>query len=435
MQRHIPDIMAVNADNAGVNLVKAGNQIGNRGLARPGGPHEGNHLAGLCLQCHIGQGRHSFLVFKGHMLQGNPALDGGQVLSILLVPDGLRQVKHHEHPVYGSHGFLQAAVQTGQALHRISQVHGISQESHQGTCGHHAADNLVAPEPDNEGHGHRRQKLHRRRQEAGQLHILHGRLEVQQILILETSDFIIFTGKGLHHPDGGNALLQEGSDIRHALLDNRAVALQLAAENLHGLAHQGYHHHGQQGELPVQVKHKDNGAYQDGALRHNLNQFIHQGCLDGRHVIGDEAHGLAGLVLVEIGHGHALELAEHQLTHINDHLLPDKGHQIALPVVENAPYDEDHHHAHADDIQHGHIPLGQHLVYHILDNPGQVKIRPGSNNGADDGQDKLLQIGLDMEQQAPVIFHKIIPYLVPQPVSFPLPGQMHRGGPANHRQP
>ena len=344
------------------------------------------------------QGRLAFLIGEGDILELHLTLDRRQRLRPRHVSNLLLQIHHRKHAVSCRHGPLNSSIDTGQALHRVGKVDGISQERHQLTGGNHLVDHLIAAEPDNKSNSNSRQKLHCRRQQAAELHVLHGSLEIPPVLLLEPPDFIGFTHKRLHHPDGGDAFLQKGGNLCRPLLNHRAGTLQLAAKYLHGKAHQRNGHQGQEAQLPVQVNHHGQGANQDGAFRHQLDEVVHNGALHGRHIISNVAHDRAGLLPVIVGQRHLLEFPEQHAAHIDDDTLPHIGHQIALPVVEHATGEHDHQNACRNQIQHQHILGHEHIVNHVLDNPRQVKIGTGSHNNAHHSCCQPLLIGFYISQ-------------------------------------
>ena len=116
-------------------------------------------------------------------------------------------------------------------------------------------------------------------------------------------------------------------------------------------------------------------------------------------------------MLVKIGHGHALELAEHHFPHVDNHFLSNIGHQIGLAVVEYPANQENHHNADANDVQHYHILFSQHLIHHVLDNPRQVEVTGCCHHNADNGQCQAFQIGPDILQKPLIILH-VFPSLI-----------------------
>src|SRR5699024_651659 len=65
----VPHVDAVVGDAAGVDVVKAVDEVGDGGLARAGGAHEGDLLAGLGVQADVLQDGAAFLVAKGDVVE------------------------------------------------------------------------------------------------------------------------------------------------------------------------------------------------------------------------------------------------------------------------------------------------------------------------------------------------------------------------------
>ena len=209
------------------------------------------------------QGRLSFLIGESNVLELHLALDRRQRLCTRHIGNLLVQVHNLKYAVSCRHSLLDSSIDTGKPLYRIGKVDGIGQESHQLTGGNHLVDHLIAAEPDNKSNSNSRQKLHCRRQQAAELHVLHGSLEILPVLLIKPPDFIGFTHKRLHHPDGGDAFLQKGGNLCRPLLNHRAGTLQLAAKNLHSKANQRNGHQGQKAQLPVQINHHGQRTNQD----------------------------------------------------------------------------------------------------------------------------------------------------------------------------
>ena len=60
-------------------VVEAGDQLGQGGLARPGGPDEGHRLPGGDAQVHVVEDRAVGVVAEGHVVEDDLALDGRQL--------------------------------------------------------------------------------------------------------------------------------------------------------------------------------------------------------------------------------------------------------------------------------------------------------------------------------------------------------------------
>ena len=404
----IADVKAVDGNAARRDLVEARDQVGDRRLAGAARPDKGDHLAGFHFEADVGECRHALLVLERDVVEDDVPLDLRQFLGVRLVRDRLLEVDDGEDAVDGGHRALQVAVDAREALDRVCEVDSVRQEGDECTGRHLAVDDLVAAEPDDDRDRDGREELDGRRQEARELNVLHRRLEVELILAAEALDLVVLAHERLDDADGRDALLQERGDVGHALLDDRAVALDLAPEDLHGLADERDDDECQDGELPVEHDHHDERADEDGSLRDHLDELVDESRLDGRHIVRDVAHDLACLMAVEVGHRHALELAEHDLAHIDDDLLADERDEVRLPVEEDAAQEEDDDDADADDVEHHHVLLGQHLIDHVLDDPGQVEVGRRRHDDAEDSQYELLDIWPHVLEQPLVILHVIL---------------------------
>ena len=224
-------------------------------------------------------------------------------------------------------------------------------------------------------------------------------------------DFVTFASESLDDALGGYAFLHHGGEIGQLRLDFRAGILDHLAEHAHG---HGDHRHGDQGhqsQLPVQQEHHHQGADENRALGHDVDDPVRQRALHRRHVVCQVAHDFAGLVAVEIGNGQPLEFREKLVADVEDDALADVGDQIALPEVEKAADKEDHEHADADQVQRFHVLLGQHLVDHVLDDPGHVKVRCRRDDHADDGLRDPQSVRLQVLQQPKILFHRFVFFL------------------------
>ena len=333
--------------------------------------------------------------------------------SVRRILDRLIEVQYRKDTIRCGHGLLDIAIHAADAFNRVGQVHRIRQEGHQRTGRDLAIDDLIAAEPDDDRHGQSRQEFHGRRQKAHELHILHRCLEVQLILVMEAPNLISLPDKRLHDAHRRDTLLQKRGDIRQPLLDDRARGFQLAAKDLHGLTDHRDRHQGQDAELPIEIDHHHQRPDENRALGDQLDEIVHQRALQGRHIIGDVAHDLAGLPLVIIGKRHALEFAEQNIPDIYNNTLADKRHEIALSIVKNSPKKEYDHDADRYVIEHRHVAICQHLIDHILDDPRHIKVRGRSQDDADDGNAQTFQIRLDIRKQPQIVFHKVSPDNVP----------------------
>ena len=151
---------------------------------------------------------------------------------------------------------------------------------------------------------------------------------------------------------------------------------------------------GYEEQLPVQIQHHSDRYDKDNALgKHFHNVFYHSG-LQRINVVGNITHNGTGFMLVIKAHAQALQLFKNIPADINNHTLTDIVHQIALSVIGNTADNKNNHDADNDIVQHGCILITQNLVYHVLDNPGQISSTAGGDAGADKCCQRTHPVGL-----------------------------------------
>ena len=101
-------------------------------------------------------------------------------------------------------------------------------------------------------------------------------------------------------------------------------------------------------------------------------------------------------MLIVKAHAQALQLFKNSLADINNHALADIVHQIALSIIRNATDNKDNNNADNDVVQHSSILIAQNLVYHVLDNPGQISSAAGSNRCADKRCQRTHPVGFNI---------------------------------------
>ena len=69
LQRHFPDIMPVDAHTSLLHIIEPGQHVDDRGLARAGGAHEGDRLAGLHMQVKMLEHVGVLLVGEGDIVE------------------------------------------------------------------------------------------------------------------------------------------------------------------------------------------------------------------------------------------------------------------------------------------------------------------------------------------------------------------------------
>ena len=115
---------------------------------------------------------------------------------------------------------------------------------------------------------------------------------------------------------------------------------QAGAEEVDRKDDEGDDDQGQEGQLPVEEEHGPQGADEDDRFMDEGNEVACNGRLQSRDVIGQVAHDIARLVLVEVRQGQGLQMAVQGFADVVDDFLADETHEVLLAEVEEATKQE-----------------------------------------------------------------------------------------------
>src|SRR6266568_7650018 len=118
-ERHLADILSVDGDAPGVDVVEARNEVENGGLAGAGGADQGDSLAGRHHEIGAGERRRRPVIAEGDAAEADLAAAHGERLGAGPILDRRLDVENGEYTLRGCKTFLQIGVEAGQALHRL----------------------------------------------------------------------------------------------------------------------------------------------------------------------------------------------------------------------------------------------------------------------------------------------------------------------------
>ncbi len=324
----VANVDAVVGDGAAVDLVEAVDEVGDGGLARARGAHEGDLLARLGVERKVGEHLLLGLVAKGHVVKADVARKrrGGAVCGHPLpalvralspVLEAHRALVHLGLKVHGGKDALRSGERAEQEvaeLRHLVEGHGRLANKHEvagkaahvgeAVCGQdgaqHSHDGVVGV-----GHGHG-DGDHRGGIGLGR------RAARAQLLVegTELGDVGVLVVVGLDHLLALAHLLRVAVELAQA-------ALRLAKEGRAtpaGQAHVGDERHvagnGDDGEAPVEHKEQHGGAKGlDGGLD-DVGEAVVERLGDRVDVVGEVAHDVAGARAVKEGDGQALQVGE-----------------------------------------------------------------------------------------------------------------------------
>ena len=421
----VPDVDAVIGDGAGLNVIKPVDQVGNGGLSRAGGAHEGDLLAGLGKQGYVVEHRLFRVVAEVHMVKAH-------------VAPQLRQ---------GAVGLLPGPV-AGAAV-RLRQGIAVLQHPHQGGAAlirlgvgvHHGKNALRA------GYGGQ-QGVHLLADLAdGLAHLLHiQQVRAQGADIEHTGDGqqaahaagdgVVDAGEvahgghhgpgiGLGHGGGVAIGAVAGSELVHGLLlvvkdlddllaldhllnvaieaaQGRLLLLEAdAAAAAHAFDHQEHQtqeHEGDEGQGPVQVNQHEHGAHKGNEVGHHAGEAVADHIGHGVHVVGEAAHQVAGLVGVEIPQGQGLEPVEQILPQGGHGPLGDADHQAGIGIGAPGGGQEHAAHGHQHPEQTLEVP-GHNVVQGGLEEIAADHGAHGAEDQAHGHHDQRALVAADVAQE------------------------------------
>ncbi len=337
IQRKVADRRAVHADHALLDIPEAGDQVGDRGLARAGVADDGHHLARLYGEGQVLEHPLAFLVREPDRLELDMAPHRVGHGARRRVGNPVVRIQQGENALAACHRALQQGVLFRQILYRRIEH---ADQVHEGDQG---AQRQRMPQEhrgaDHQGHRRREggQKVHRGPEQREHVHFAQVGLHEFQVLALELAGGGGFAREQLHHVHAGKALGDVGV--------HRAGPLPLPPEGVAGalagdVRHQVHRRQGgqdRQRQAPVQRE-------QDSQRADHHRKVLDEG---GQHV-GEE--------LVDRFHvaGHARDQAPHR--------LPRKEGQRPSRRMPEQLHAQVLHHAQADlagKIDHGE-GRGQH---------------------------------------------------------------------------
>ncbi len=321
---------AVHGDFSLFDLIKAGKQVGDRRLARAGGAHERDALAGLGIQGDVMEHRHARHIAKAHVLKDHMALNLLQRRNAFLqrllgliqhIKHALRARKGGKHRVHLHGNQIDRAVE----LARIVERHRQSADVKSLPDDHDRAD----------ARGQRidqvaqlvRDRAHDARAELR----ADLRVAVARVELGELAHGNLLVGKHLDDLLSGNRLLCIA--VEHAqILLLLLVGSAAASDDLPAGKRQNRGHDDRDGrQQRAGIDHQDDGAGQRDSAGNDLHERRVEHFAHGVHVVGEAGHDVACGVCVKIAHGQAHQLVHEFLAHSFERPL---GHAEHDPLAQ-----------------------------------------------------------------------------------------------------
>ena len=129
----------------------------------------------------------------------------------------------------------------------------------------------------------------------------HGRLEAGFIDVIEALLFEVASIEAAHDAHALDSLLQHGRHIGQSFLHIAAARVELFPKEFDRIRNERYDHKAEHRQFPLQVDHGNERTDENGAFLHQLDEIIHDGCLQRRNVIRQVAHDVPGAATIIVG--------------------------------------------------------------------------------------------------------------------------------------
>ena len=453
-QIRLADVLEVDAvvgDAPLADLVEPVDQVGDGGLARAGGAHEGNLLPrlgvqGNALQDGLSRPVTKIYILKAHVALKGPALALGDypipaislriAFQAHLALVGLGGLVHGlEYPLRAGQGGQQKVALGGElvdghgGLAHKYQITGQSAHIGQALEGHqppqHRHQGVIAV-----GNAH-----HGGHHGGGIALGAHARLAQGLVAGFEAGQVLRLVVEHLDHLLSGYHLLNIAIELAQAGLLGGVVCLAPPAAVADIAEHGPIAQHHQQGQAPVEDEQQRQRAnHLDKALDEHGKAVV-QGVGDGIHVAGKVVHHVAVAAGVEKAQGQGLQVGEQIPPDVEEHLLGRPGHEPGIAQrAQGAQGVDAGGEGHA---LHQGLPVPLHqVVHHRANHVSAQQVGPGADchqhRRRQQGQPVPAHIGQEPAQGAAQVLGPLIaklPRHSPSLPSFGTPRFPDRWGP------
>ena len=298
---HIPDVDAIDVDGSACHVIETRKQVGNGRLAGTGWADDGDGLSGFGDEIQIRQYRIVFFVGKSHMTRFDTALCDFDRLGTVFILDFRLFIKNRKDAIRCGQRLLDITEAFCQTAGRIGQVDGVNQEGNEFTGGHHAFNDGDTAIPDDGADRNSGEEFDKRSHLALLADGAHRRLEAGFIDVIEAFFFEVAAIEAAHDAHALNGFLKHGRHISQSFLHVAAARVELSPKEFDRVRNERYDHKAEHRQFPLQVNHGNERTNENRAFLHQLDEIIHDGCLQRRNVIRQVTHDVPGAATVIVG--------------------------------------------------------------------------------------------------------------------------------------
>ncbi len=282
MDGDLADVLPIDADGAGADIIEAQQQVHDGGFAGARGANECHSFAGGHAEIQVAYAAMAVAIGEGDLINLNLALTDGEGRGIGPVMDGGSDVHHLEETAGGGHALMQLRVHASKGFHRaVGHHHGGDEGGEFAGGGGVIMDGAIAAIPQHHGHGSDADERH----DGGgeRLHARRAVIELEQLADGEAGalGLVIFAAVGLHHAHAEEDAVELGGKIGQLGLGGIGNLAHAAAEA--GDRHDGedQDEDGQQRHLPVVIdqhaaEEKHGAGFLDEAGEHLADRLAHE---------------------------------------------------------------------------------------------------------------------------------------------------------------
>lgn len=390
----LPDILSVDQDPARLNIVKPGQQVDNRRLARARRSDEGDRPARLRMQRYVLEHDRIRIVAEVHPVEHDFAPDG----EIRHVRGNLRnlrlQIEHFEYALGSGDGGLEQIVLVGELVDRLAELAGIVEEADDDADCNHVMIGEDAAKNRNDEKRQVARRVHDRPHRSREALSLHADRTQPLVDLAESFDRLSFSSERLHDFQAGDALLHEAVHFPKLLLLLREVPAGIGGDLLRDEHHERNRQHRNERHPDAQAEHHRQAAHKRQDAGDQLDDGLIQRVGDVGNIVDRPAHQLAVRPSVEERNRQALVLLEQILPHIPNGVLGQaRGHVLLNPGEERSQHvnpEQDQAHAHHSVVS----ARNDIVVEYFADQIGTEQREARRQNRAEDDPEQCLPLKL-----------------------------------------
>ena len=386
--RHVADVAALDADAAGIHVVKAHQQVDDGGLAAAGGADDGDALARLHGQVEVADQLLLRVVGERHVAALHAALHAGERQRVGPVGRLRRFGDQVQKPRGAGDGILKLRDHAGDLVERLGILVGVAEKAGQRAHGHAAGQRHQRAGQCHAGIDHAVDESGGGVGDGGEEYGAQRAVLQPAVDLVKLVQALRLAAEGLDHLGVADHLVDVGGHLATGLgLQAEHVVCALGDEPRHEQRQRRDHHHHQR-DGPVADQHDDQRSG-DGQRAGEQLCEAHQQALGELVGVGDDAaDDLAVRMGVDVAQRQLGDLAQRVLAQIPHHVERDA-------VVDDVHQPLDHgggRHADQDAGEDGHdggeVHAGiQNLVDGVARQHGHIQRQRHGDAGQQEGQE------------------------------------------------